>query len=72
MDKWVGMIVSREAVLLGLVFNSRTLTVGITTDYRAELLELPNRTWHKARKSFTIHELEVLVGECARLGEGAN
>jgi hypothetical protein len=72
MDKWVGMIVSHEAVLLGLVCNSRTLTAGITADYRAELLELLNRTWHKARKSFNIHELEVIVGKCARLGEGAN
>ena len=72
MDKWIGMKVSYKAILLGLIWNARALTVGITEEYRAELLALLNKTWHKARKSFTIHELEVLVGKCARLGEGAN
>jgi hypothetical protein len=33
---------------------------------------LLNKTWHKEWKSFTINELEKLVGKCARLGEGAN
>lgn len=71
MDKWVGMKVSHQAVLLGLTFCTRSLTVGITDKYREELLELLNRTWHKSRKSFNMHELEILVGKCARLGEGA-
>lgn len=71
MDKWVGMQVGHQAVLLGLTFCTRKLTVGITEDYRKQLLELLNRSWHKSRKSFTINELEKLIGKCARLGEGA-
>jgi hypothetical protein len=66
------MKVSYQAILIGLIWNTRALTVGITDKYRAELHALLNRTWHKARTSFTIHELEVLVGKCARLGEGTN
>jgi hypothetical protein len=48
MDKWIGMKVSYEGKLLGLIWNARALTVGITKEYRAELLALLNRTWHKA------------------------
>lgn len=72
MDKWTDMLIAHKAVLLGLIFNSRTLTVGITDEYIAELRELIKTTWHKRRKSFHINELEILLGKCARLGEGAN
>jgi hypothetical protein len=72
MDKWVGMKVSWYAILLGLMFNTRTMTVAITDEYRIDLLNLLNSTWHAARKTFTVNELEVLIGKCARLGEAAN
>jgi hypothetical protein len=72
MDKWVGMKVSWYAVLLGLMFDTRTMTIAITDEYRIDLLNLLNSTWHAARKTFTVNELEVLIGKCARLGEAAN
>ena len=72
MDKWIGMKVSYSTTLLGLTFNTRTMTVGITEQYRIELLNLLNTTWHEKRKAFSVHELEILVGKCARLAEGAN
>ena len=38
MNKWEGMKVSYEAVLLGLLFNTRKMTVGITDVYLKEVL----------------------------------
>ena len=72
LDKWTGLHVGEEAVLLGLIFSFRTLTVGITPEYLRELHQLLSSTWHHGRKSFTVNELEKLLGKCARLGEGAN
>lgn len=72
MDKWEGLLISYHSVLLGLLFNSRTLTVAMTKEYLQELRDLLKKTWHKSRKSFFINELEVLLGKCARLGEAAN
>jgi hypothetical protein len=72
MDKWEDMLISYYAVLLGLLFNTRTLTVAMTKEYLEELRTLIKKTWHKGRKSFYINELEVLLGKCARLGEAAN
>lgn len=74
MDKWGGLVIAHQSVLLGLVFNTRrlTVTVAMTEDYLAELRELIAKTWHKNRKCFYINELEVLLGKFARLGEAAN
>lgn len=72
MDKWEDMLISYYAVLLGLLFNTRTLTVAMTKEYLEELRTLIKKTWHKGRKSFYINELEVLLGKCARHGEAAN
>jgi hypothetical protein len=72
MDKWEGMTVGHHAILLGLLFNTRKLTVAMTKEYLDELRELLKTTWHEKRKSFTINELEKLLGKCARLGEASN
>ncbi len=72
MDKWEDMLISYYAILLGLLFNTRTLTVSMTKEYLAELRLLIKQTWHKGRKAFYVNELEVLLGKCARLGEAAN
>lgn len=67
-----GMVVSYKATLLGLVINSRDMTVSVTKEYIAELHTLLNDTWHGARKTFHLNELEILLGKCARLGESVN
>ena len=72
MDKWIGMRISHEAVQLGLVFNTRRLTVGITPEYIAEVLKILTTTWHESRKSFAIDEIEQLAGKLGRLGEGVS
>ena len=71
LDKWKGMKVSHEMILLGLVFNTRTMRIGITPEYQEETLNLINREWHQQRKSFSIKDIELLAGKLGRLGEGA-
>lgn len=69
LDKWEGMVVSYKAILLGLVINSRDMTVSMTKEYVAELHKILNKTWHGARKTFHLNELEILLGKFAQLGE---
>ena len=59
--------------MLGLIWNTRSLTVGITEEYLAEVHKLLTDTCHEGRKSsFNVKELEKLLGKCQRLGEAAN
>lgn len=71
MNKWQELIVSHKQTMLGLIINTRTLTVGIPDSYVAEVAELISTTWHPSRKSFTVAEAQVLTGKLARLAEGA-
>ena len=71
MNKWRAMVVSHRAVLLGLQFDSRQLTIGITDEYRHKVLNLLNDEWPQDVKYFTLHSLVRLAGKLARLGEGA-
>ena len=71
MDKWTGMRVSHKAILLGLEFDSRMLTVGIPRAYLDEVQAIIDLTLHQARKSFTVHKIELLEGKLGRLGEDA-
>ena len=65
------MVVGHHAILLGLVFDSRALTVDITDDYRAEVLKLLDDEWTRHLEQFTLHKLVRLAEKCARLGQGA-
>ena len=58
MDKWKKLYVHAIQVLLGLLWNTRDMTVGITPDYRVETIHLLCSTWNHGRKRFTISELE--------------
>jgi hypothetical protein len=71
-DKWVGIRVAHEKILLGLYYNTRCLIVGMPKDYIAEVHDLLTSTWHSNRKSFTLSELQKLLGKVARLGMGCN
>ena len=55
MDKWEGMVVSHEAILLVLAIDSRKLTVGIPQAYLDEVKVIIDTHWPQARKSFTVH-----------------
>ena len=68
-DKWTTLSLGTSQVLLGLKFDSRAMTVGITPKFRADTLSLLKSSWHQARQSFSIHEMEVTVGKLGRIGQ---
>ena len=68
-DKWLLLHLRTRQVLLGLVFDTRKMTVEISDEFRAEALSLLRSSWHKNRVSFTVHEIEILIGKLARLGQ---
>mmetsp|Transcript_38437 Transcript_38437/g.92017 ORF Transcript_38437/g.92017 Transcript_38437/m.92017 type:complete len:864 (+) Transcript_38437:1-2592(+) len=69
LDKWKELFVSYKLVLLGLEFNTREMTVSIPHAYRLEVCALLNDHWHRGRRSFTINEVEALVGKLGRIGQ---
>ena len=69
LDKWRELVVSHILVMLGLEFDTRAMTVGVTAEFRAEVLQLLNKTWHDGREAFTVREIELLIGKLARIGQ---
>ena len=69
MDKWCLLVVSHSLILLGLVFNTRKMTVGVRKEYRREALHLMDTTWHPDREAFTAKEMELLVGKLGHIGQ---
>lgn len=69
LDKWYKLHISPKNTFIGLTFDMRALTVGVTDKYRDELKTLIDAPWHSAKRSFTANELEILVGKIARIGE---
>lgn len=69
LDKWRDLYISYKLVLLGLQFNTRTMTVGVTDKYRQEVLDLIKTRWHPGRGGFTVKEIEILVGKLGRIGQ---
>jgi hypothetical protein len=64
------MLILHEFIYIGLKFNTRRMTVGITDEYRDELIEqLMDKPCNQAKKTFTVKELQELIGKVARLGE---
>jgi len=66
-DKWDTMRIATRQVLLGLVFDTRAMTVGITLQFRAETIALLRSSWHDARRSFTVKDIAILIGKLGRL-----
>ena len=69
LDKWKLLQIHAIQTLLGLTWNTRDMTVGITPEYRAETVHLLATTWHEGRESFDVQELEKLVGKLGRIGQ---
>ena len=70
MDNWVNLNVNAMKILLGLLWNTRNMPVGITLQYRLETVYLLHIVWHEGRESFTIGELELLVGKIGTISQG--
>ena len=69
LDKWRQLFVSYCVVLLGLRINTRSMTVGVTDEYRTGVLELLDTTWHTGRDAFYVGEMEKLIGKLGRIGQ---
>ena len=53
MDKWANLIVAEHQLALGLILNTRKLSVAITQKYLSETLKILQTTWRKdVRKRF--------------------
>ncbi|KAL7525764.1 hypothetical protein ACHAXR_001151, partial [Thalassiosira sp. AJA248-18] len=65
LDKWQRLYVSACV----LFYWAWTITVGVTDEYRAEVLHLLTTRWHKCRDGFTVSEMEQLIGKLGRIGQ---
>jgi len=61
LDKLEELVVSPLQILLGLLVNTREMTVSISDEFCREILALLTATWHCPRESFTVKELKLLV-----------
>ena len=69
LDKLEELEVSPSQILLGLLVYTRNMTVSISDKFRSEVLVLLTTTWHCRRESFTVKELELLVGKLGRIAQ---
>jgi len=55
-------------VLLGLVFDTSTMAVGITTEYRQEVINLMKNDWSHKRDIFSmVPQIKKLIGKLGRI-----
>jgi hypothetical protein len=72
MDKWLELVVGPQQVMLGLDIRTRSLDVGITAEYLAQVRELLDSEWSHEQTTFRVDDMQRVVGKIARLGEGAH
>jgi hypothetical protein len=66
-EKWRALRVAHVQILLGILFDTRKMTVGTVPEFRQEVLELL-RSW-KGKHFFRVDEMEKLVGKLGRIGQ---
>ena len=70
LKKWHELIIGPRQIVLGLVIDTNTMTVGISEDYINKVRDLLNN-WDPSKRFFKVNDMQKLVGKLARLGEGA-
>ena len=70
LEKWHELIVGPRQIVLGLVIDTNTMTVGISEDYIRKVRDLLSN-WDPNKRFFKVNDMQKLVGKLARLGEGA-
>ena len=70
LKKWHTLIVGPIQIVLGLVINTHTMTVGIMDEYIHKVRFLLSK-WDSTKRFFQVNGIQKLVGKLARLGEGA-
>jgi hypothetical protein len=58
LDKLKELGVSPWQILLGILINTREMTVTILDEFHSKVLVLLTTTWHRCRESFTVKELD--------------
>ena len=77
MDTYASLIIAEHQLALGLVLNTRKMSVAITEEYLAETLHILKTTWRKriptrlGRQRFTAIETSRIVGKLTQLTERA-
>ena len=46
MAKWRQLIVAHQLILLGFLFNTQMITMGVPDAYQKEILNLLDTVWH--------------------------
>ena len=69
MDKWKKLVVGEKQLALGLILNTREMTVSITHEYLCSTLHLIKTNWSKCKKRFSALEASKMAGKLARLTE---
>jgi len=70
LEKWHELIVGPRQIVLGLVIDTNTMTVGILDDYINKVRDLLSN-WDPKKRFFKVNDMQKLVGKLVRLGEGA-
>lgn len=70
-DKWQELVISHRQVLLGIMWDTREMTVSTTAKYRQEVLDLVKTrwSWRTVGQTFNVSEMEKLVGKLGRIAQ---
>ena len=63
------MIISHCNKILGVVINTRTMTVRIPENYMTETVFLLTTNWHDNHRSFTLSQIEELTGRLGHIAQ---
>jgi hypothetical protein len=69
LKKWDKLTVGPRQIVLGLVVDTNSMTVGIMPEYIQQVRDLLNN-WDSNAHTFRVNNMQKLIGKLARLGEG--
>jgi hypothetical protein len=69
MDKWMNLIGSEHQLALGLIMNTRKMTVALTMKYLSDTLNIIQTTRHFGKKRFRAMEAPQVMGKLGRITE---
>ena len=68
LDKWCLLFISHHQKLIGLIFDTRKMTVGTPDDFRQEVLDLINSDWSNQKKN-DVSSMDTLIGKIGQIGQ---
>ena len=67
-DKLLEMVINYANIMLGHHVNTRKMIVSTSNDYLSQTLDMLEH-WHKGRKTFTIPDIEPLIGKLGHMAQ---